>query len=397
MPAELTPLPYHRTVAGILERENPRSFATLLPGAATTTATELHQSLLRSTYRLEPAAHPETHAGLQRAATALGLTVPLELYADEHPLQPNAELLFVPDRAIVLLSGALVDLLDDTELGAVLGHELAHHVLWTADGGRYLAASRLLDAADHDARTPSEYLESARRFRLATELYADRGALLASGSLEATVGGLLKVTTGMRQVDPHAYLRQAAEVDYTGSASAGQTHPETVLRAWALQRWHDADGADDDAVEAEVARAVGGDLDLATLDLPGQDALRDLTRELVRQALFLEPLRTPEVRELAERYGAAVAPTPSPLSEVSVADLAALPKDTRRYLCAVLADLATAVDDARQECLVAAVAVARRQGLGTELLALLTHELGLGDRARRAIATGADALAAEAV
>ena len=43
------------------------------------------------------------------------------------------------------------------------------------EGGRYLAAARLLDAAESDARTPSEYLETARRFRLATELYADRG------------------------------------------------------------------------------------------------------------------------------------------------------------------------------------------------------------------------------
>ena len=53
--------------------------------------------------------------------------------------------------------------------------------------------------------------------------------MLACGSLTTTVSGLVKVVTGLAKVDSAAYLRQAAEVDYS-VPSAGTTHPENVLR-----------------------------------------------------------------------------------------------------------------------------------------------------------------------
>lgn len=389
MRRELKPLPYHAAVTTILEREHPKAFAALR--SSPIGGEDLDQALLRSTYRLDPSSHPDVHAQLTRAARALGVAVPVELYAGESAGRPNAELVHVPERAIVVLTGGLSDLLTDDELCAVLGHELAHHVLWTCDDGRYLAASRLLEASETDARTSGEYLETARRFRLATELYADRGALLATGTVEPAVGGLLKLATGMRQVDPEAYLRQAAEVDL-GSGSAEQTHPENVLRSWALQQWH---ARGDDAEEA-VAAAVGPMLDLAALDVLGQDALRDLTRELSRQALLVEELRSPEAMELAERYGATVPPGTSPLSELSGDDLGALPADTRRYLCAVLADLATSDPDASRSALAAAVAVAMVKKLDGDLVRFLVAELGLGDRERKVVVADARELLAGA-
>ena len=386
---QLTPLPYHSAVTTILESEHPKAFEALRSGPIG--GDDLDQALLRSTYRLDPTSHPEAHAQLARAAEALGVTVPVELYAGESGDKPNAELVFVPDRAIVVLTGGLSDLLADDELCAVMGHELSHHVLWTSEGGRHLVASRLLEASETDARTSGEYLETARRFRLATELYADRGALLATGLVEPAVGGLLKLATGMKQVDPGAYLRQAAEVDLT-SGSAGQTHPENVLRSWALQQWH-AHG--DDAEEA-VAAAIGPPLDLAALDLLGQDALRDLTRELAHQAMQVEELRSPEAMELAERYGAEVPSGPTPLAELPREDLGALPPDTRRYLCAVLADLATSDPDAPRSALAAAVAVAMVKKIDTDLVKFLVAELGLGDRERTAVVADARGLVAGA-
>ena len=266
------PLPYHRDVAAILERENPVAFGSL----RATVPQDLDQLLLRQTYRVDPAGHADVHAAVQRAADALGVTVPVEIYVDESGQGANAALVYVPDRAVLVLTGGTLNLLDDDELCAVAGHELAHHLLWTADDGRYLATARLLDAAESDARTPSEYLETARRFRLATELYADRGGMQACGSLTTTVSGLVKLATGLTTVDSAAYLRQAAEVDYS-VPSAGTTHPETVLRAWALQEWAErGPGAD-----ASVAAALGPQLDLGALDVLGQDRLAEITRSLV--------------------------------------------------------------------------------------------------------------------
>jgi hypothetical protein len=385
---ELIPLPYHRSVADILERENPRAFASLLPRAVGTT----DDDLLRHTYRLEPGSHPRPHEALLRAASALGVTVPVQVHADEQPVGPNAELVFLPETAIIVVSGSLMDLLDDDELTAVMGHEVAHHVLWSAAGGRYLAATRLLEAAEHDGRTTSEYLETARRLRLSTELYADRGALVACGVLEAAVGGLLKVTTGMRDADPEAYLRQAGEISFATSASARRTHPETVLRAWALQRW--VTGESLPGLEAEVAAAIGPRLDLSILDLVGQDDLASITRELVRQAAFLEQLRTPEGLALVERYDVTAPPGPSPLSEVGRETLGDLPLETRRYLCAVLTDLATAGSDDLTGSLASALAFAQRKDLGDDLLGFVTEELSLSERQCTRLVADAEALRA---
>lgn len=378
----MRPLPYHLAVAETLEREHPVSFAALRDG---TTAERPDQSLLRTTYRLEAGSHPAVHAAVDRAADALGVEVPVEVYADEGGSAANAELVFVPDRALVLLTGPTLDILDEAELCAVLAHELAHHALWTLDGGGFLAAARLLDVAESDARTPSEYLETARRYRLATELAADRAALLATEAIEPVVGGLLKVATGLRQVDPAAYLRQAAEVDMS-VPSAGRTHPETVLRAWALRLWSEEPSTADQAVAATFAP----ELDLDTLDLPGQDRLLRLTRDLVAAVVAAEAAPAPELLETAEQYGVsgvAYARTPASLLP------SPLPSETRRYLACVLADLATSDPDAGHDTLARTLVLARSAGLGADFTTLLGGDLGLTDTERQRVARRADALA----
>ena len=376
------PLPYHSAVTDVLERENPRAFASLRP-APSSPSTELDQLLLRQAYRLDPTAHPDVHDAVRRAAEALGVTVPVEIYADEAGQGNNAELIFVPDRAVLLLTGNTLNLLDGAELCAMAGHEIAHYVLWSMDAGRFLAASRLLDAADGDARTPSEYLETARRFRLATELFADRGAMLACGSLTTAISGLLKVTTGLTKVDPDAYLRQAAEVDY-GVPTSSTTHPETVLRAWALQQWNERG----EASEAEVATALAPQLDLGSLDLLGQDRLAALTRSLVTALVHDDAVRGADSIALAQQFGVDATGTgPSPALPASsgeeLPDLTGeeLSAETRRYLAAVLFDFATVDPDASHDVLSAVLAAGRRAGLGSEVERMLSTELDLGDRA----------------
>jgi hypothetical protein len=388
---QVSPLPYHRAVADIVARENPASFA-VLSRSAQGSADALDQALLRTTYRLEAAAHPQVHAAVARAATALELAVPVEAYADQGNEATNAELVFVADRAIVIFSGRTLDLLDENELCAVVGHELAHHRLWTAEGGRFLTTARLLDAAEGDARTPSAYLETARRYRLATELYADRAALVATEGLASAVSGLLKVSTNLSRVDPDAYLRQAAEVDFT-SASAGTTHPEPVLRAWALQQWFESPGADADA---RVSAAIAPELDLARLDLPGQDRLHARTVELVAAAVSLTELRAPDVLELAGQYGVLAPPQPTPFGDLRLEPSGEpLAKDSRRYLAAVLTDLATADTDSDLTALVAVLALASRVDLGAEVLRLLSSELDLGERTRNRLQERAAAMAGD--
>ena len=382
----LTPLPYHRAVADILERENPASFALAAArrrrGAP---SDELDQALLRSTYRLDPTAHPEPHAALARAAAALGRDRAGRAVRRRAPAarQRRAGVRAGPgDRRGHRPARSTCS--TTSELCAVLGHELAHHVLWTADGGRYLAATRLLDAAEHDARTPAEYLETARRFRLATELYADRGALLATGSARARGE---RAAQGARPACAASTRRPtcARRPRSTSPAcrSAG-THPPrdgaAGLGAAAVAR-----PPDGECRRARSSAAIAAELDLATLDLPGQDRLLALTRSswCGRPTSRSSRCAAPEVLELARaatasgRPGrvAAVRGHPPPTLDAAGRDPplprrgAGRPRHRRRRL-------------AHRGDLAAALALARRVGLGPDLLRLLDAELDLGDRAR---------------
>ena len=358
---------------------------------------ELQEALLRSAYRLDPASHAAVHAAAARAADALGVTVPVVIYQFEGSDGANAELIFRPAEAIVAFSGNTLGLLHGDELTAAFGHELAHHRLWSTDGGRMLTADRLLAALTMDARTPPVYYETARRYDLATELYADRGARLACGNLGAAIRSLVKVATGLAEVDDVAYLTQA-EAANPRSGSRGMTHPETVLRAWVLARWEpdgDADETGDAAAVAAVANLLQPALDLDHLDLIDAERLAGVTRTLVMESLAAgEWMRTEPILGHARQFfpaeagatgstvrfpdGLAVTPIPAEASA-----------ETKRYLAYVLLDLATVDPDYDHAALVELMAVARLAGFGPTLEGVIRKELDIGDRVFAKLATDA--------
>jgi hypothetical protein len=193
------------------------------------------------------------------------------------------------------------------------------------------------------------------------------------------------VTSGLAHVDPDGYLRQAAraaEVDLA-KPSTGTSHPETVLRAWALQRWEQ----DGDAAEPQIARALATQLDLNALDLLDQDRLRTVTRVLVGAVLDYPDMRTEDVVEHADQFGVHVG-APARL-DLSVDDLA---PETRRYLAAVLLDFATVDPDLGVDGLARMFRLARRAGLGLELDKLVASELDLSDRTLANVLTRMDEL-----
>lgn len=205
--------------------------------------------------------------------------------------EPNAAYLHQAGKAVILFQGALLDRLDEDELTAVIGHELAHRLLWQAEDGGYLAVDRLLDAAAGDARTPSQYLETHRRWSLATELFADRGAVTACGDLSTAIRALLKLETGLSTADPAAYLRQAESLDLR-SGSRGTSHPEAVGRAWALKNWLDGE---------DVEVLVTGPLDVDAPDLLDAVLLRELSRDFAAAIAHTDGLRTDAIATAASR------------------------------------------------------------------------------------------------
>lgn len=406
---ELTPLEYHTTVASRLEALEPRVWALFRdaargapaesqpdPAAPSATAEDdLEQQLLRHAYRMEANAHPRVHEAARAAASTLGLEMPIVIYQLEGRDGANAALAFRPHEGVLALSGNILALLTDEELVACFGHELAHHRLWTADGGRILVADRMLGALSVDAATPAAYLETARRFDLATELYADRGSLIASGNLDVAIASLVKVATGLGDVDPNAFLRQA-EAAHPERGTEGTTHPETVLRAWALARWHAGEG------DTGPATLLAPSLDIERLDLVDRERLETLTRRLILDVLAVDWIRTDAVVGHARQFLVETAPSASTrrdgwgrkrASEVSPASPPVqvrlsdgTPKETLRFLSYVLLDLATVDPDLDDEGMAEVLAVARETGLAAAFEEVARKELGLGQRAWDALA-----------
>jgi hypothetical protein len=254
--------------------------------------------LLRSAYRLPLSAHERLYAIGNEVLTKLHMSLPLTLYqAQDDGAGLNAGLVFLPKEAHVVLRGPVTQLLTDAELYALFGHELAHHKLWTVEDGAYRTASSLIEhIAGHERSAPS-HVQTALRLRRWTEIYADRGSLLAGGDVATAVSVLVKMTAGLREVDALAYLSQAKEALLSPHQPRGdRTHPETFARAVALEAWHLGES------EQRVAALVEGALKRDELDLLQQRRLTNMTEALIGLVLSPSWMRTEANLAHAHRF-----------------------------------------------------------------------------------------------
>ena len=177
-PIKLEPTPYHRELVDYLHSQERELWTWFSSAEAKTEYTEtLRLALLKTTYRLDAEAHPDLVRSAEEAKTTLGLEFPVTLYQAQQSDQLNATLYYIPDEGHLVLSGPLLATLTPVELKSVLGHELAHYLLWQHEGGAFLIADRILQALAEDPRSAPPHEESAQRYRLYTEIFADRGSL----------------------------------------------------------------------------------------------------------------------------------------------------------------------------------------------------------------------------
>ena len=377
-PRRLEPLSYHRALAGFLKQHEGDLWRWMASGQVNVVSEQLRNDLLRSTYRIDQDGHPDVFLALDRATRALGLTVPVSMYQSEFDASPNAALVFVPEEAIVLFSGPLLDMCETDELAAVLGHELAHHRLWTLDGGDHLITDRLIHAAAANGASPA-FTESARRLSLSTELFADRGGFLASGDLEATIRALVKSSTGMRLVSAASYLAQAEEVvSRDRRPSTGTSHPETFIRTLAIRDWSDGR----EKLSDEIDAMLHGADDVDRLDLLGQHRVRTLTRTVIEQLLAPEWMQTDALIGHARMFFADIAPSAGVRDEALRLPVAPA---TMTYLAYVLLDFATADPELEQQALVEVAAMAHRLEIQSAFAELLDRELKLKPKKRSTI------------
>ena len=210
---ELKPLPYHEAMRAYLEEEEPDVWHWYASNKVRDEQAEaVRFELLKSTYRVEREAQPETYAQAEDVARKLGLDVPITIYQAQNPQGLNASLAYVPGEAHLVLHGPVSAKLTDAEFRALLAHELSHFLLWRSWDGQYMVTEQILAALTHDPMADTPHFASARLFALYNEVFCDRGSLLVAGDPLVVISMLLKVETHLDEVSPESYLRQAEEV-----------------------------------------------------------------------------------------------------------------------------------------------------------------------------------------
>jgi Zn-dependent protease with chaperone function len=386
-------MPYHRAIVAHLQAAEPdlwHWFASTRKRLEEADAVRL--DLLKSTYRLEHQAQSKLYDLANAIRESIGLTCNVTLYQAQMANALNAALAYLPGEAHVILTGPLANVLAESELRAVLAHELAHFLLYEESDGVYLVTSDLLRALAADAAAGPTASESARLYALWTEIYADRWAYHVCGDMTSAIAALIKIETGLSEVSAESYLRQADEIFAKASAATdGVSHPEPYIRARALRLWaeqgHEA--------QAEIERMIDGALSLHRLDLLGQVRAADLTQQFLQSLLSPGWYQTETVLAHAKRFFADFVIQPDVTNAASLKSaLDRGDSSLRDYFCYLMLDFATVDRDLGDVALSASIVLARRLGFDKRFAELAQKELTIGKKAFAKIDKDADAILA---
>lgn len=382
---QLEPLSYHVEVARRLEATERALWDWFQSEAfAARYKEKTSDDLLRSGIRLDRSgANEHRYLLAEKARDALCLSEPITLYQMHDAAgTPNAYLVFVPGEIVIAFEGRILELLaTDAELLYLLGHEISHHKLFTTENGRFHSVDRLLRWVLQRDHCPAEYFETWRRYQLYTEVYCDRGGLIACGDPDATVRSLVRVIADFKDADADSYLVQAREIMARGfDGSRGTTHPELHLRVLAVAN---AAQMTAERFDARVRALISGKLELGALDLVDQESLSSLTRQVLDTALSKPEARSDgaiaHARQMFADYAAPASSVPVPLIPTS-----ALAQSTIDYLAYILLDLATVDDSASHEAIAACAIAADEIGIGARFREIARQEL----KGQRAILSG---------
>lgn len=207
----------------------------------------VRRTLLTTHLRLSEGMAPEIFRWSERAARALGLAKPVEIY--QAAGEENAANHTCESVVFVSLQGRLVSSLDEGSFLALFGHEFGHHIAHTSPfiGTTRLAAIRFGSSIACDAGLSSDLRVLGSRVAMAMEITADRFGAIAAGGIDGAVRLMMAIVTGLPaerlRNDIPAYLAQARAIfdDVKAKTKTIGTHPEHLLRAYALALFSESD------------------------------------------------------------------------------------------------------------------------------------------------------------
>ena len=370
------PLPYHAAIRDYLKKEESQIWEWYASNRVREEQAEsIRFDLLKSTYRIDREAQPEIYELADNVASQLDLEVPVTIYQAQNPEGLNASLAFTPGEAHIILHGPIATKLSKDELRALLAHELGHMLLYSAWDGEFLIAEQVLAAMTHDRDADTSHFTSAKLFSLYTEVFCDRIALNVAGSPLQVVSMLVKVCTGLDEVDPNSYLKQAKEILSKGpTKTEGLSHPEAYIRAYALEAWHE----DSANASNQISELIEGKPALDELDLTGQVRVMGLTRRVINAALSPKWLQTDVMLAHARLFfDDYEAPTDLAKDDLLRSEVENGDNALHDYFCYVLLDFAYADRELEEAPLAHAIGVAESIGLQDRFCGIAGKELKL--------------------
>ncbi|MFI9273799.1 M48 family metallopeptidase [Kitasatospora sp. NPDC052896] len=197
---------------------------------------------------------PELYDMVRDAAYTLDLERVPDLYVTQDP-DVNAMCIGMDSPVIVVTTG-LVELMDEEELRAVIGHEVGH-----AMSGHAVYRTMLLILTNLASRVGwiplgnlaiTALVSALKEWFRKAELSCDRAGLLVGQDPQAAMRGLMKLAGGHRlgEMNVDAFLEQAEEYEKAGDLRDGvlkllqvlpQTHPFAVVRVAKLKQWSEGE------------------------------------------------------------------------------------------------------------------------------------------------------------
>ncbi|WP_369144212.1 M48 family metallopeptidase [Streptomyces sp. R44] len=205
---------------------------------------------LSDSVRVSDAQFSHLNDMLRDACYILDLEKVPPMYVTQDP-KPNAMCIGLDEPIIVVTTG-LVELLDEEEMRAVVGHEVGH-----ALSGHAVYRTVLLfltNLALKIAWIPlgtvaiTAIVTALREWFRKSELSADRAGLLVGQDVRASMRGLMKIAGGnhLHEMNVDAFLAQADEYEKSGDLRDSvlkilnvlpRSHPFTTVRAAELRKW----------------------------------------------------------------------------------------------------------------------------------------------------------------
>lgn len=261
---------------------------------------EFKTDLLKNTYKFDEALDIELYQKVAIAKEKLALTIPVVVYQAQNTDEINASIIYINNEAHIVFSGKLMQLLSDDELLAVIAHELTHVQLYTQLNGDVEVADRIVNAiGNNQGSTPAHY-ETARLFKLYTEIFCDRGAYVVTGNYSPIISSLVKIATGLQTVNADSYIKQAEEIFEADlhTKTTAVSHPENFIRARAIWLWHSKKSE----ANSVIQQMIEGNTGLDELDLFKQQQISVLTNQLIQYILSPVWIQTAQTVALGKLY-----------------------------------------------------------------------------------------------